>query len=61
MSLLEDTLRDVANESALEKPERISLRLIAKEVDKVYAENKRLRKLLKEIKDEPLAAMKIGH
>jgi len=40
---IEITLRDIANESKLNKAEKTSLRLIAKEVEGIIAENARLK------------------
>ena len=54
-----NTLVDISNESKLQAPERIVLRRIAQEVKKLLKENRKLRKLLGEIKKEPLAVMKI--
>jgi len=54
-----NTLIDISHESKLNHAEKVSLRLVAKKVKELLAENKRLKKLLREIKEEPLAAMKI--
>jgi len=54
-----DTLIEIAEDSRLRKGEKVSLKLIAAEVRKLLRENKKLRKLLGEVKEEPLAAMKI--
>lgn len=37
-----DTLLDISHESSLKKPEKVSLRRIAKKVRKLQAENKKL-------------------
>lgn len=45
-----DTLRDIAEESALNKAEKHSLKLIAKDVDILLKENRKLRKQIKELR-----------
>lgn len=54
-----DTLIDISNESRLNKAEKVALRLVAGRVRKLLRENRKLKKLLEEIKEEPLAVMKI--
>jgi len=43
---IETTLRDIARKSQLNKAEKKSMRLIAKEVEKILVENAKLRKAL---------------
>ncbi len=44
-----NTLREIANESALNKAEKTSLRLIAKRVDILQAKNEKQAKLIKSL------------
>ena len=46
MMCIANTLMDIANESNLSKAEKLSLRLIAKEVKELQKDNKKLKKQL---------------
>lgn len=46
---IEQTLIDISHESALNKGEKLSLRLIAKDVKKLKVENKRQKAIIRKL------------